>query len=211
MKNDMKQELQKKIKEQIGTRLSDKEIESIAEQCDIEELPEIIVTSNPKEFDKKSKDNEIVYEHSWAGSQEYNRIPKTLYGDYSSGKDKAYTYYDPSQRNIDDQEYSEEKHELSDFSMNKTQVVLVHEYDYDNYNRDVLEESDKSSIVIYVPENKHYDIVSYRKMIEQEQNHQIDEIEEIISDRTIENINSIKSDISRTVKNEKEKDTEHTL
>ena len=115
-------------------------------------MPEIRITSNPQEFDSHAKMVKNYYQGTWDKSYKEQTHTDTLFGDYQSGLSQQQLYNNNSKP-------STEMDELSDFSMNKMQVALSTD-EYDEYN---------NTLVIYIPEVREYDVISYKEFTQNKQ------------------------------------------
>ena len=126
---------------------------NISVQCGVlAKMPEIRITSNPQEFDNNARMVRNYYQGTWDSDYREQTYTNTLFGDYKAGmsQQKSYSYNSPEAGEIN---------ELSDFSMNKMQIAL---------SRDDFDE-DNNTLVIYIPEVREYDVISYKEFIQKEQ------------------------------------------
>ena len=167
IKKERREALIKKIKEKVGDKVPDDVIEQIVDRYDllIGKEPEVIVTSDPKSFDERSRKDESDVSHSWAGRDLYTKEPVVVLGDYQSGESKVYEYYKNGTLTV-----QEKSDTLSDFSMDKPQIVLTYaEYDYSL--SEPSSEGIDNAIVIYLPDLKkvaHKKVSSFKEMIKRE-------------------------------------------
>ena len=178
------------IKDKVGDRLTADQIKLITERFDLddEEFPQIEVTENPYEFEKETRINEDIFEHSWAGSTVSKRETDVLLGDYQPGIDSRYQY---SQNG--DTRSPEEKHEMSDFSLNEAQIAVVLSDYSDHFNGTDIDEHSET-IQIYLPNEKQYPSKSsFKQMVLKErQKNMYQAIKDKVGDRlTDEQIKAI--------------------
>jgi hypothetical protein len=142
--------LSEKIRESVGTALTDEEIRDIVRGYDFEDPVDIdvSVTSNPEEFDTKARPYRHEISHSWAGTDLDERISTTALGDYEPGMYSYYQYSDNG--NIEPEEIEEE---LSEFSLRNVQVVNTEIIEDDSLN-EPYNNSRKLELVIYIPNEK---------------------------------------------------------
>lgn len=149
---ERKKEFYDVIKEKVGGKLTDEQIRGIVEMFNLEDgsIPQIITTSDPKEFEKNTR----RYNYRGATQERGDASTKTdvLIGDYMPGIDEIY-----------ENDYTgspTEKHEVSDFSINQIQVTVVIKEDYTYTNEDYSE-----AIHIYIPEEREYpENVSFKQI-----------------------------------------------
>ena len=147
---ERKTEFYKAIKEKVGEKLTDDQIREIVKKFDLEDrdIPQIITTTNPYEFEKSTRRKKDVFEHSWAGSRETTTETDVLIGEYEPGIDDIYKYSENGETRT-----PEETHEMSDFSINQVQVAVVMESTIDDFNGNNIDEYNES-VQIYLPEEK---------------------------------------------------------
>ena len=187
-----------KIKEGVGTALTDEEIREIVNGYDFEDSAEIevSVTSNPEEFDSKARPYRKELSHSWAGTDLSERTSTTALGDYEPGMYSSYQYSDNG--NIGPEEIEEES---SDFILRNVQVVnteMIVDYTLDEpYKR-----SRKKELVIYIPNEKELPNVtrfSELTKVNKTADQLSEEIEEIASSKLT---NAVIKDLVKMAENE---------
>ena len=159
---ERKKEFYDAIKEKVGEKLTDEQIRGIVEKFNLEDgnIPQIITTANPYEFEKSTRRNKDIFEHSWAGSVENTTETDVLIGDYKPGIDDIHDYSENGNTSS-----PQESHEMSDFSINQVQVAVVMESTIDDFNGNDIDEYSES-VQIYLPEEKEYPgNVSFKQMI----------------------------------------------
>lgn len=159
---ERKKEFYDAIKEKVGEKLTDEQIRAIVEKFNLEygDIPQILTTTNPHEFEKRSRRKKDIFSHSWAGSRKAITETDVLIGDYKPGIDDIYEYSE----NGDTRE-PEESHEMSDFSINQIQVAVVMESNTDHFNGNNIDEHSES-VQIYIPEEREYpENVSFKQMV----------------------------------------------
>ena len=119
--------------------------------CFLTKMPEIIVTSNPKEFDSHARVIDGLYQGSFGDAYREHTYTNVLYGDYKPGSSRIKDYPNTLNQSI-------ETHGSSDFSMNKMQVALSADIYHENSN----------VLVIYIPEEKEWQQISFKKFMEDE-------------------------------------------
>ena len=159
---ERKTKFYKAIKEKVGEKLTDEQIRGIVEKFNLENgnIPQIITTTNPYDFEKSSRRNKDIFEHSWAGSSKDITETDVLIGDYKPGIDDIYEYSENGNTSE-----PQESHEMSDFSINQVQVAVVMKSTIDDFNGNNIDEHNES-VQIYLPEEKEYPKnVSFKQMI----------------------------------------------
>ena len=162
---ERKKEFYDAIKEKVGEKLTDEQIRGIVEKFNLENgnIPQIITTTNPYDFEKSSRRNKDIFEHSWAGSRKDITETDVLIGDYKPGIDDIYEYSENGNTSE-----PQESHEMSDFSINQVQVAVVMESTIDDFNGNNIDEYNES-VQIYLPEEKEYpENVSFKQMVLEE-------------------------------------------
>lgn len=158
---EIKKEFYNSIKERVGEKLTDDQIMEIVEKFNLEDgnIPQIMITSDPKEFEGNSRRRKDIFEHSWAGSTRSTTETEVLIGDYEPGIDDIYEY----SQNGDTRE-PEETHEKSDFSIDQIQVAFVIRDYADHFNGNNINRYNES-VQIYIPEEREYpENVSFKQM-----------------------------------------------
>ena len=162
---ERKKEFYDAIKEKVGEKLTDEQIRGIVEKFNLENgnIPQIITTTNPYDFEKSSRRNKDIFEHSWAGSRKDITETDVLIGDYKPGIDDIYEYSENGNTSE-----PQESHEMSDFSINQVQVAVVMKSTIDDFNGNNIDEYNES-VQIYLPEEKEYpENVSFKQMVLEE-------------------------------------------
>ena len=156
--------MNKKIEELVGkiieaiekvtqTPLPEEVIQNIRSKCSLlPKTPEIRITSKPQEFDSYARITNTFYQGSFGDSYRERTNTNVLYGDYKPGTSLTKDY--PNNLHI-----SVESHEVSDFSLNKMQVALS----------TAVYDENSNILVIYIPEVREWDEVSFKKFLENEQ------------------------------------------
>ncbi len=146
------EKLSEAIVEQTGDKLTYEQIKGIIEKVDLEdiELPEIVVTSDPFDFDEQARLKKDIFEHSWAGRKVDISYTDVLLGDYQPGIDDRYEYSDNGES-----QGPRENHQKSDFALDQLQVTLINKDVSDHYNGNEKDELSKK-IIIYLPDELQY-------------------------------------------------------
>lgn len=173
LENEQRQSLCNQIEEAANGMLTMLEIKKIVSQYDFSKgMPKVHVTSDPKEFDGKSKEKIDEYVHHAVERTDLRTSTKTLYGDYTPGMHDIAEYYDSQLP-----PYIEETN--SEFSLLKPQVTLVTNTNYREFSgKEVYEE--ETLIVIYLPKERNDDLVSYSQLTEEK--HHISEVKSIVTE-----------------------------
>lgn len=139
---EIKKEFYDVIKEKVGEKLTDGQIKVIVEMFDLEDgsIPQIITTSDPKEFEKNTR----RYNYRGATQERGDASTQTdvLIWDYIPGIDDIYE--------DDHTGLPTETHEMSDFSINQVQVTVVIKDDTYKYT----DEEHSEAIHIYIYQKK---------------------------------------------------------
>lgn len=134
-----------RIKAAVGDKLSEEQIIAIIDGYEDGVVPRIEVTSNPYQFEQRTRRKDVTFEDVANG--EYGSKIKVLTGDYQPGVN------------------SEDKNEEANFSTDKLQIAQVSS-DYAGVQG--IEKYNKI-IYVYIPEEREYpDGASFKKMMKRE-------------------------------------------
>lgn len=133
--------------------IPEKTIEEIRKACSIlPRKPEVKIIQNPKEFDECAKPKEVDYQGTFGDRYRSSIKCQVLYGNYTPGISKFIESAKAPGK-------SQEQEDISDFSMNKMQVVL---------SRDIYREYN-NTLILYIPEQKEWEETSFARFIKNEQ------------------------------------------
>ncbi len=195
------------IKERVGNKLTDEQINGIVEKSlDEEELfrnysldynriiPEIVVTDNPYEYDKNILQLEQTYDESEHDYEDIGHSIETdvLFGDCEPGSE--YEHEDGSKSGV-----------YSDFSVNKVQVAIVKDNKWEStrttnfsYQNDIIQ--------IYMPNEREFqEDVRFSELVERNNDHNLSEVEKTVSDRKKGDINKVMEEFSTEIESSKDK------
>lgn len=151
-------------KEEAGQIM--KEVARILGQFENEKLEQMKVSvkvlSDPDEFAKETQKSEEHLASNWAGTKDREVKTKVLMGDLIPGN-----CYQEIEEDFHDEFQGKQEEfrtdELADFSINQRQIAITVEEMEDFYKGNSLEENNLV-VVIYLPEEREYDVISYKEM-----------------------------------------------
>lgn len=154
-----KEEVFKTIKEKVGEKLNDEQINELIGTWNFEQydaVPKIVITDDPYEFERKTRQEEFE-DYQYNNGTAWTTInTEVLLGDYAPGIDIS---------NLSGSYEKILKHEMADFSLNEPQVAVVtHEYIDKTYDNDT--EKYDETIYVYAPDKVRFsDKLSYKNMV----------------------------------------------
>lgn len=183
IKSEMIKSLCDSIKSAAKGMLTSLEINKFLEQYDFSKgMPEIQITSDPREFDSKAKERSEEFVDSLLELDDDLKIrTKTLYGDYQPGVEDIYEY-----EKTKSSPYEEST--PSDFSLSKVQVALVTNTRFHSFHGKE-EGEETSTIVIYLPDEKEYGVDSFKQLTEKK--HDVSEVQATVLHRKMGDIRAI--------------------
>ena len=151
--------MRKNIFVELRKVLKEDDIQRILNQ--ISTKTKLILTSNPEEFEDLSREYEDTLSHSWAGTCTTKKTTEVLYGDFEPGLDYTYQYSDNGNMGL-----PEEKHIMSDFTLNELQITKISSLRESTFQGDYSDEEPAVTLAVYMPEEKEVgEFTSFKEMI----------------------------------------------